>query len=105
MDLFTGNYRGGLSFFKGDLEGTIGIKKEVLSQIKIYPNPTQNTIHFELESNGEVKLKLVDITGRIIKEDKIYNGYSLDIHNLADGIYFIRLDYQSQTFTHKIVKQ
>jgi hypothetical protein len=105
MDLFTGNYRGGLSFFKGDSQGTIGIKEEVLSQIHIYPNPTQNSINFEFNSENEVKLKLVDITGRIIREDKIYNGYSLDIHNLADGIYFICLEYQSQTITHKIVKQ
>ena len=105
MDIFTGNYRGGLSFFKGDSEGTIGIKEEVLSQIHIYPNPTQNSINFEFESDNEVKLKLVDITGRIIREDKIYNGYSLDIHNLAGGIYFICLEYQSKTLTHKIVKQ
>ena len=105
MDLFTGNYRGGLSFFKGDSQGTIGIKEEVLSQIHIYPNPTQNSINFEFESDNEVKLKLVDITGRIIKEDKIYNGYSLDIHNLSGGIYFICLEYQSKTLTHKIVKQ
>ncbi len=105
MDLFTGNYRGGLSFFKGDSQGTIGIKEEVLSQIHIYPNPTQNSINFEFESDNEVKLKLVDITGRIIKEDKIYNGYSLDIHNLSGGIYFIYLEYQSKTLTHKIVKQ
>lgn len=105
MDIFTGNYRGGLSFFKGDSEGTIGIKEEVLSQIHIYPNPTQNSINFEFESDNEVKLKLVDITGRRIREDKIYNGYSLDIHNLAGGIYFICLEYQSKTFTHKIVKK
>jgi len=105
MDLFTGNYRGGLSFFKGDPEGTIGIKEEVLSQINIYPNPTQNSINFELESGKELKMKLLDITGRLIKEDKISNGYVLDIHNLANGIYFIRLDYQLQTITHKIVKQ
>jgi hypothetical protein len=105
MDIFTGNYRGGLSFFKGDANGTIGMKEEVLSQINIYPNPASNLIYFEFNENQMIEMKLSDLSGRLIFENQIFNGYLLDIHNLAKGIYFVTMQYDSKTITKKIIKQ
>lgn len=105
MDIFTGNYRGGLSFFKGDANGTIGIDEELLSQINIYPNPSSYLIYFELNGNQSIEMKLNDLSGRLIYANQIYDGYSLDIHNLAKGIYFVTMKYDSKTITKKIIKQ
>jgi hypothetical protein len=50
-------------------------------------------------------MKLSDLSGRLIFENQIFNGYLLDIHNLAKGIYFVTMQYDSKTITKKIIKQ
>ncbi len=73
------------------------------SEVEVYPIPTshQLTINTELDIS---KIKIIDISGKIIKtitrELNIVN-----VADLSDGIYFIKLITEERTITKKFVKQ
>lgn len=72
--------------------------------IKVYPNPAKRFFTIELpEENTD--LKLVDISGRIIYQQKNQTGkVNLDCQNVAPGIYFLQLINQnSLVYSSKII--
>lgn len=74
------------------------------ANIKIYPNPTQDYFYIKGIKNVEhVEVKLIDINGRIVIQDKLKDVY--DISHLSSGTYFILVfnEYQSQSL--KLIKK
>jgi len=56
--------------------------------IKLYPNPTSSDLFFEV-SNIEVEMiSIYDMNGRLVKTSQ---ALSLNVGNLASGVYFARL--------------
>lgn len=78
-----------------------------------YPNPAKNQIHipFQLLEKGEVAIKIMDITGKILTEQTFIanNGQqenTFDITNMANGLYFYTLILNGETVnTRKFLKQ
>jgi Secretion system C-terminal sorting domain len=83
------------------------LEMEVLSS---YPNPfnASTRITYNVTKPGDIKLRLYDITGRLVKEClKQYqtagkHEYHLDASSLASGTYFMRLDMDYQAYVEKI---
>ena len=81
-------------------------------ELSIYPNPatTNLTIKFETESTEIAHVKIIDLTGKIVKdfskdlvlENGIYKG-QLDIETLKPGIYFVRVEQQDTVFSKKLI--
>jgi type IX secretion system substrate protein len=78
--------------------------------ISTYPNPfnASTRITYNVTKPGDIKLRLYDITGRLVKEClKEYrtagkHEYHLDASSLASGTYFMRLDMNCQAYVEKI---
>jgi len=74
-------------------------------QIKIYPNPASDIIHFE-KISGYNKLEIFDIHGNMLR------SYSLDdrenlrisISGLPSGIFIIRITSPHRVFTSRIIR-
>lgn len=82
------------------------------NKIKVYPNPFNTEIHLDIPSdktNMISKIKLIDITGKVIhEEDTISNLMSLNLnYNLSKGMYFVQiLDANNQVIqTQKLIKK
>jgi Zn-dependent metalloprotease len=64
------------------------------SSVYIYPNPAHNNITVSLAENTNT-LSVVDILGQVIVAEQKANGNeqtkTIDVTNLADGIYFIKV--------------
>ena len=77
-----------------------------INNIKIYPNPTRNTINLSnLPVNGQGKFVLRDILGNTIREINITNSNpNIDISDLKSGIYFISSLNSNINFNKKIIK-
>lgn len=60
--------------------------------IQVYPNPAKNYADID-GLNGNYKLRLVDVMGRVIMEENIstINTYRIDISQLANGTYALGL--------------
>jgi hypothetical protein len=105
MDIFTGNYRGGLSFFKGDPNGNVSIAENVFPEITLYPNPSSGILYFESSIGGQFKLDIYDITGRLIQKNSVANNGMIDLRTFEKGVYLVNIKYGSQWITKKIVRQ
>jgi len=76
-----------------------------------YPNPCNSStiISFALPQESDVELNIYDLKGRFIEE--IFRGelvsgshnFAWNAENISSGIYFLRLSYNQQTISRKIV--
>ncbi|MBN1649842.1 MAG: T9SS type A sorting domain-containing protein [Bacteroidales bacterium] len=67
----------------------------------IYPNPAQYSIHIRNKSDNQI-VDILDITGKILIKTM---DQSIDISNLPNGIYFLRLfDYDEVIFQDRFIK-
>lgn len=78
-----------------------GIKDRVQSSLKIYPNPSQNTITISGFKNETLnELSIFDIQGRWYQSRLIATGNNIqaDISALSPGTYFVKMGAYSGSF-------
>ncbi|MDD3875772.1 MAG: T9SS type A sorting domain-containing protein [Bacteroidales bacterium] len=77
------------------------------SDIYIYPNPVQEILHFQLGNLKINTVNIVDVLGRIVytKEVSDNSDFSVDLPNLAQGVYNVLLNTESGIVVRRIVKQ
>lgn len=78
----------------------------VRSEILIYPNPTNNLI--TISSNDAIfkEIEIHDLNGRIIKSSKHNSSViTLNIEDLANGVYFLNVISENKKTVHKIIKK
>lgn len=79
--------------------------------LNVYPNPNTGIFTLELSTSSDVDgiLYITSIDGKLIYNDKISgNGLitkSINISDLADGIYYLRIETKSAVKTYKVLKQ
>lgn len=74
----------------------------VQNPISMYPNPTKELIHIKGDLSGNPLYSIYTQTGVKIKEDQLRN--TINISELASGIYFLTLNQNSNIQTVKIIK-
>jgi hypothetical protein len=64
---------------------------------QVYPNPAEKNLHIDFQSfdKGQTWIKIVDVTGRIIKvidtnKDLVHSTIDIDISDLTNGTYWIQ---------------
>jgi photosystem II stability/assembly factor-like uncharacterized protein len=89
----------------------VGIGEQDLGGLlTIYPNPAEHTIFIEIKEKQSLSLHLTisDLVGKTVVEKNIALDQgnriiSIDISNLQNGIYMLRMDDQERIFTKKLV--
>ncbi len=119
---FEFNGKAGNNFYIDDIniyngpesdELVLGIaKKESLNNFTLYPNPNNGemNISFSLESNENVIINTVDLSGKILQSSKIQgqtgdNIILLDYPNFKPGMYFIEVNILNQKQTLPFIKK
>jgi hypothetical protein len=84
----------------------------IQNSIHIAPNPGNGLfgLTYQLNSGGKVRLSVVDALGRIVydaleEHTSGVNTQSLDLSNLSDGVYSLRLISEGGSMTRKLVIQ
>ncbi len=79
-------------------------------QLSLFPNPSNNIINIQGDwENENNRINLFDISGKLIFQKEI-NSYGnnineeLNISDFPNGIYFIEIKSDTQTFKEKIIK-
>jgi Secretion system C-terminal sorting domain len=81
--------------------------------LKYYPNPTQDFIHFEyiLNEKSTVEIELFDVMGKKIKplllETKNSGAHEelFDLHELPQGFYFCKIKIEDTFYTIPFIKE
>ncbi len=74
------------------------------SLMKIYPNPATDQLHLSVDPGVHVqKLELFDQTGKLVKS--VSQESSLDVSDLAKGMYILRVATNKESVTNKVIVQ
>ena len=78
---------------------------ELLSDTKIYPNPTTGLITIDLKNNLETKVIITDIFGRKLTGNIYRQPFiKIDLKDYPDGFYMVTLINKNGNLTRKVVK-
>ena len=85
--------------------GTENVTENGQIMLCLYPNPTQNVLNLTTNMPGHTEVKIFDLQGRTIKHF-VANGLSslrLNVNDLKEGVYFIRVSNETATAFGKFV--
>ncbi len=93
----------------------IGLEeRKINSPVKaIFPNPASNAINLNLNITepGDYQVQLIDATGKVVMEQGLgllsqgISRETIDIHDLVQGVYVLKLTSGSSSFTERFIKQ
>ncbi|MGY8950098.1 MAG: T9SS type A sorting domain-containing protein, partial [Flavobacteriales bacterium] len=71
----------------------------------IYPNPATDKIFISNLKEDNTLIKVYDINGRLVLENKISNKEYLNISTLSKGIYQIKFEGSDWNEIRKLIKE
>lgn len=87
-----------------NIEAGVGIDENEANAIRVFPNPATNMIN--VEAQGFEQYELVNMLGQTVKSNRLANGQAnINVSNLSNGVYFVRLINGSNVETIKVVKK
>lgn len=81
---------------------TLGLNDLYASSIQIYPNPTSE--HFSIENALGSNITINDLTGKTTLTVEEYNGESIDVSTLSNGVYIVSILKNGQMSSTRLVK-
>ncbi len=81
----------------------VSVENTLFEKVKIFPNPAHDKLFIQLPVK-EASVSIFDLSGkRLIDNLIINNEISIDISNLAEGIYYIEIKSQHNKTTEKLI--
>jgi hypothetical protein len=84
---------------------SIAIELNGPNRINIYPNPAMDKIYISNLKEDNTLVKIHDIKGRLVLENKVSNKEYLNISKLSKGIYQIKFKGSDWNETRKLIKE
>lgn len=92
-------------------DGQLASEGPGLEMFEVYPNPSEGIINlkFQTKSSQELVGKMYDTMGGVVKEFKVNltvgsNEYRMDISELKEGQYILKLGDGFETYSKQIIK-
>ena len=89
-----------------------GIDELIEVILETYPNPAENVLHLQIDSNweGDSQIEIYDLTGSLLMQTEtsfVLHGResSIDISDLADGMYILKVDIGNTVLSQRFVKE
>jgi hypothetical protein len=87
-----------------NLGSAVGIEEQSLIASNIYPNPATDLIRIDLNENiNQASVEIIDITGKVVLTQSIVSSTTINVNNLARGIYTLRLYSENNVQTTQVV--
>ena len=107
--VITENTSGGDRVTLDDLSWTcytsLNTDDKFLEDLKIYPNPVKGS-NINIDTNEPLEFGIYDILGKQTNRGVISSSaQSIDLANLKQGVYILKLSSEARSITKKIVKQ
>lgn len=82
---------------------TGSIDAHATSTVTIYPNPASTLLNVEAE--GYDNLQIVNLVGQVVYNTSVNGHMQINVSDLSNGVYFVRLTNGKGTATQKFVKR
>ncbi len=75
------------------------------SNTSVYPNPAKNILHIDLPKNQlkQTEITIYDAMGRQIKKEKLQLNGTINIRNIDDGVYLLKINNGHNAVTQKVI--
>jgi len=72
--------------------------------LRIYPNPATDYIVVDLPAgiSSQASITVIDVLGKVVSNQTIDSGASMDVSSLSNGAYLLRINYDGKSITRKI---
>jgi len=101
-----------LAFFNANLalgcavNTSLNEKAVKIESLSVFPNPAQNSLTVRLPEQGNFNIRITDVTGRIVINESGKNGsVSINVNNLADGLYVVKATDGNSILMNKLIKR
>lgn len=89
-----------------DICTSLGVSEFEQSNIKCYPNPTNDVVHISTQNETINQINVYDITGRLLKSQNGNNENEIiSIQELPSAMYVLEVKTDKESRTTKIIKQ
>lgn len=80
----------------------VGLDEVSAVEFSVYPNPTKNEVYISGALSEDATVEILDQGGRVLKTT---NGLTVSMTDLADGMYFVRVNDKGTSTSKRIIKQ
>jgi hypothetical protein len=81
----------------------LGVKKNLdARQIAVYPNPSSGIITVAIQNVSVDSISVTDVLGKTVLNAT--DCSQIDVSNLSDGLYTLKIQSGAQNYLHKIIK-
>jgi hypothetical protein len=87
-----------------EVDGTLGITSEDLSEISIYPIPASDYVNIKVPNHIKIKsIRLVDMNGKVVMQ--LQNQFErVNVSNAQQGVYLIQITTENGSLSKRIIK-
>lgn len=78
-------------------------KNELGSKIKVYPNPAKDKVTIETNNVNLTSVEVYDLLGKKVFEQNKLSNNTIDISDLSNGIYMLKLNSENKSITKKLI--
>lgn len=87
----------------------VSVTENTIDEILIYPNPGKGLFHLEATDklhSSNLNASVCNVLGKVVWNAKITSGNVLiDLNELPNGVYFLRVVSADKSFTQRLIKQ
>ena len=85
----------------------VGINSWLENSVSLYPNPAREYVDIRIDGDVNVKMmEVYDVYGKLINTvDVVENPTRINVSNLANGMYFVRVTTEAGSVTKTFVKK
>lgn len=92
-----------------DIKASVYASNKKISNVTVYPNPAQNQVFINIPDNLQKGtnwiLEIINSQGHIIRsENFLFSEKSINLSELPDGIYYLKISSDTNILTSKIIK-
>ena len=85
---------------------TLGVNDNLTTEFRLYPNPAEETLTIELKNNtGTSSLEIVDLLGKTVYTSQINQTENINVSQLSQGTYFVKIKAEGKSEVIRFVKK
>ncbi|WP_420572106.1 T9SS type A sorting domain-containing protein [Kordia sp.] len=84
-------------------DATLSVEENITSTFKIYPNPSTGILNIQTNTTDSASVDVYDMFGKKVVTSNNVNN-TIDISNLKNGMYIVRITTNNKSVTKKVMK-
>lgn len=88
------------------LDGELSVNDNLTAEVRLYPNPAEETLTIELKNyTASSNLEIVDLLGKTVYTSQINQTENINVSQLAQGTYFVKIKTEGKSDVLRFVKK